>query len=193
MPQSDPYPHYIEFRHVYKTFDRPVLVDSNFYVDAGETVRQRIGPVQAPVSGRHDNPRELARIVAHRPRPKISLVPDAGQLGARLAGSVDSGPAAGPVAQFLVTPPHRTTGVIEVINKQDGSLFLKEDLELLSAFAAQAAVAVENARLFTLTDQALAARVEELSVMQRIDRELNAHKFILPGLGDFGDRLYGTL
>src|SRR5437588_2370083 len=38
MPQSDPYPHYIEFRHVYKTFDRPVLVDSNFYVDGGETV-----------------------------------------------------------------------------------------------------------------------------------------------------------
>jgi uracil phosphoribosyltransferase len=26
-----------------------------------------------------------------------------------------------------------------------------------------------------------------------IDRELNEHKFIVPGLGDFGDRLYGTL
>jgi uracil phosphoribosyltransferase len=26
-----------------------------------------------------------------------------------------------------------------------------------------------------------------------IDRALNAQKFILPGLGDFGDRLYGTL
>src|SRR5262245_16989563 len=38
MPQTDPYPHYIEFRHVYKTFDHPVLVDSNFYVDSGETV-----------------------------------------------------------------------------------------------------------------------------------------------------------
>jgi uracil phosphoribosyltransferase len=25
-----------------------------------------------------------------------------------------------------------------------------------------------------------------------LDRELNAHKYILPGLGDFGDRLYGT-
>jgi len=25
-----------------------------------------------------------------------------------------------------------------------------------------------------------------------IDRQLNAHKFIVPGLGDFGDRLYGT-
>jgi len=26
-----------------------------------------------------------------------------------------------------------------------------------------------------------------------LDRELNDRKYILPGLGDFGDRLYGTL
>lgn len=26
-----------------------------------------------------------------------------------------------------------------------------------------------------------------------VDRELNAQKYIVPGLGDFGDRLYGTL
>jgi uracil phosphoribosyltransferase len=26
-----------------------------------------------------------------------------------------------------------------------------------------------------------------------VDRELNSHKFIVPGLGDFGDRLYGTI
>ena len=30
--------HYIEFRHVYKTFDYPVLVDVNFHVDAGKTL-----------------------------------------------------------------------------------------------------------------------------------------------------------
>src|SRR5215813_9777446 len=35
---SEQYPHYIEFRHVYKTFDKPVLVDSNFYVDPGQTL-----------------------------------------------------------------------------------------------------------------------------------------------------------
>jgi len=35
---GESYPHYIEFRHVYKTFDRPVLVDSNFQVNPGETV-----------------------------------------------------------------------------------------------------------------------------------------------------------
>ena len=38
MPQSDLFPHYIEFRHVNKTFDHPVLVDTNFHVNAGETV-----------------------------------------------------------------------------------------------------------------------------------------------------------
>ncbi|MGC9971447.1 MAG: ATP-binding cassette domain-containing protein [Bryobacteraceae bacterium] len=35
---SQTYPHYIEFRHVDKTFDAPVLVDVSFHVNAGETV-----------------------------------------------------------------------------------------------------------------------------------------------------------
>ncbi|MDX1978741.1 MAG: ATP-binding cassette domain-containing protein [Bryobacteraceae bacterium] len=35
---TEQYPHYIEFRHVYKTFDYPVLVDACFHVDPGETV-----------------------------------------------------------------------------------------------------------------------------------------------------------
>jgi phospholipid/cholesterol/gamma-HCH transport system ATP-binding protein len=30
--------HYIEFRHVYKTFDRPILVDVNFHLNAGRTL-----------------------------------------------------------------------------------------------------------------------------------------------------------
>ncbi len=67
----------------------------------------------------------------------------------------------------------RVIGVIEVLNKKDGLPFTQDDQNLLGAFASQAAVAIENARLYTLTDQALESRVEELSVMQRIDRELN--------------------
>lgn len=67
----------------------------------------------------------------------------------------------------------RVIGVIEVLNKKDGLPFTQDDQYLLGAFAGQAAVAIENARLYTLTDQALESRVEELSVMQRIDRELN--------------------
>ena len=30
--------HYMEFRHVYKTFDHPVLVDTSFYADVGKTL-----------------------------------------------------------------------------------------------------------------------------------------------------------
>jgi signal transduction histidine kinase len=78
---------------------------------------------------------------------------------------------------ILVVPMEvkdRIIGVIEIINKRDGLPFGVDDQNLLSAFAGQAAVAIENARLYTMTDQELTARVEELSVMQRIDRELNA-------------------
>ena len=35
---TDRFPHYIEFRNVYKTFDRPVLVDVSFHIDPGQTV-----------------------------------------------------------------------------------------------------------------------------------------------------------
>lgn len=65
------------------------------------------------------------------------------------------------------------TGIIEVINKLDGTPFDEDDQGILSTFSSQAAIAIENARLYTQTDEALNARLEEMSVMQRIDRELN--------------------
>jgi signal transduction histidine kinase len=68
----------------------------------------------------------------------------------------------------------RLVGVIELLNKRSPAGFSEEDTELLSNFAAQAAIAIENARLFTMTDQALTERVQELHTMQRIDRQLNA-------------------
>jgi phospholipid/cholesterol/gamma-HCH transport system ATP-binding protein len=37
MP-NDEFPHYIEFRDVRKTFDRPILKDVNFWVDDGQTL-----------------------------------------------------------------------------------------------------------------------------------------------------------
>ena len=78
---------------------------------------------------------------------------------------------------LMVVPLRRgehSVGALEVINKRDGAPFNDEDRNLLAAFAGQAAVAIENARLFAQTDQALSERVAELSMMQRIDRELNA-------------------
>jgi signal transduction histidine kinase len=65
-------------------------------------------------------------------------------------------------------------GVIYVDNKVKAGIFSEADLELLEAFATQAAVAIDNALLFTQTDAALARRVTELETLHNIDRELNA-------------------
>lgn len=65
-------------------------------------------------------------------------------------------------------------GVLYVDNKARTGIFDEEQLALLESFANQAAVAIENARLYTLTDQALAQRIEELETLQNIDRDLNA-------------------
>lgn len=65
-------------------------------------------------------------------------------------------------------------GVIYVENRAQSGIFTNEDLDLLNAFASQAAVSIENARLYTRTDQALAARVGDLETLGQIDRELNA-------------------
>jgi phospholipid/cholesterol/gamma-HCH transport system ATP-binding protein len=97
MPQSDPYPHYIEFRHVYKTFDRPILVDSNFNVDPGETVaiigRSGVGKSVTlghimgflkPDSGRvivaHEDVTDFDEAEMRRVRRKVTMVFQSGAL-----------------------------------------------------------------------------------------------------------------
>ena len=64
-------------------------------------------------------------------------------------------------------------GAVFVDNRVQTGLFDEADLSMLNAFAAQAAVAIENARLYTQTDQILAARVEELETLSQVDRALN--------------------
>src|SRR5574341_1516970 len=66
----------------------------------------------------------------------------------------------------------QTIGVVQIINKKDGTPFDEDDASLLTTFAAQAAVAIENARLYEATDAELADRVDELQNLQRIDRGL---------------------
>ncbi|MEW6718609.1 MAG: GAF domain-containing sensor histidine kinase [Chloroflexota bacterium] len=55
---------------------------------------------------------------------------------------------------------HKVIGVLEAINKQHG-LFVEEDQDLLMALAAQAAISIENARLFQQSDL-IAELVHEL-------------------------------
>ncbi len=65
-------------------------------------------------------------------------------------------------------------GVIYVDNRARSGIFIQDDLDLLNTFATQAAVAIENAKLYTQTDRALGARVAELETLSLIDQELNA-------------------
>lgn len=68
----------------------------------------------------------------------------------------------------------RAIGALYLDNRIREGAFSERDLPILTAFANQAAIAIENARLYTMTDQALAARVEELTTLQQVDRDLNA-------------------
>ena len=78
---------------------------------------------------------------------------------------------------IVCVPMHirgRVMGALYLDNRMRSAVFSEDDLPMLLAFANQAAVAIENARLYTMTDQALAARVEELTILQQVDRSLNA-------------------
>jgi phospholipid/cholesterol/gamma-HCH transport system ATP-binding protein len=97
MPEIDSFPHYIEFRHVYKTFDHPVLVDSNFYVNAGETVaiigRSGVGksvtlshimgflkPDEGRVIVAHEDVTDFPENELRRIRKKVTMVFQSGAL-----------------------------------------------------------------------------------------------------------------
>jgi len=140
----------------------------------GELVfKVTVGPVAANLVGQRLPPG--TGIVGRAVQSRQPLIENERQHSNRFGG-IDQ--QTGFVSRALMAVPmqvkDRITGVIEVINRRDGLPFVVDDQTLLTAFAGQAAVAIENARLYELTDQELAARVEELSVMQRIDRELNA-------------------
>jgi phospholipid/cholesterol/gamma-HCH transport system ATP-binding protein len=94
---SDLHPHYIEFRHVYKTFDRPVLADASFYVNAGETVaiigRSGVGKSVTlshimgflkPDAGRvivaHEDITDMDEAELRRIRKKVTMVFQSGAL-----------------------------------------------------------------------------------------------------------------
>jgi phospholipid/cholesterol/gamma-HCH transport system ATP-binding protein len=94
---AEEFPHYIEFRHVYKTFDKPVLVDSNFYVDVGQTVaiigRSGVGksvtlghimgflkPDQGRVVVAHEDVTDFNEAEMNRIRKKVTMVFQSGAL-----------------------------------------------------------------------------------------------------------------
>jgi len=77
---------------------------------------------------------------------------------------------------ILATPlwaRNAVIGVAYVDNRAVTGLFSEDDLATLETFSGQAAVAIDNALLFSETDEKLATRVEELRQLRRVDLQLN--------------------
>ncbi|MCB9418761.1 MAG: GAF domain-containing protein [Ardenticatenaceae bacterium] len=67
-----------------------------------------------------------------------------------------------------------TLGVLAAVHRVAGNQFEKRDEQLLSAIADSAAIAIQNARLYEATDQALQERVEELSALNEVSRTVSS-------------------
>jgi signal transduction histidine kinase len=67
----------------------------------------------------------------------------------------------------------KVIGVIYVDNRAKTAMFDRDDLDMLNAFASQAAAAIQNARLYEDTDRSLADRLEELENLAQASREMN--------------------
>ncbi|MCA9932685.1 MAG: GAF domain-containing protein [Ardenticatenaceae bacterium] len=66
-----------------------------------------------------------------------------------------------------------TFGVIGAGQRKTGKPFSQRDERLLSAIADFAAIAIQNARLYQATDQALAHRVRELTALNEVSRAVS--------------------
>ncbi len=86
---------------------------------------------------------------------------------------LDIGNSIGFRATSLIAVPliHKgnAIGVVEVLNKKSGEHFNEDDQELLLAFAAHSAVAIENARLY---QQVVTERDRMLIIEEQVRREL---------------------
>ena len=141
--------------------------------DSGELVFRAVaGQAAGSLLGRRLTPGEgIAGAVLEAGQGTVA---DHAQVSPHWSASPDTGTESRAHSLVCVPLIHKgqPLGVLEVINKQDRSAFDDEDLELLSAFAAQAAIAIENARLYEQTDQALGRRLRELATIEEIDHEL---------------------
>jgi PAS domain S-box-containing protein len=64
-------------------------------------------------------------------------------------------------------------GLVEIFDAEERQ-FSNEEILLAQALTNQAAIALHNAQLFSLTDERLHKRIEELSGLQRVSQELNS-------------------
>jgi signal transduction histidine kinase/CHASE2 domain-containing sensor protein len=139
--------------------------------DERRTIRLRVGDGVAGWVARHGVP---------------AVLPDA-RADSRFDAAMDQ--ALGLSTQSMVCLPLRvrdeTLGVLEVVNRRDGQPYESQDVELLSAIAAQAAIALENARLYELLNRRVERSEESLEeTNSRLESEKNLLQTVLHSMTD---------
>ena len=89
------------------------------------------------------------------------------------------------VKNILAVPlivQNEAIGVLEIFNKANDQPFTKKDAQILEGFAAQAAIALNNAKKYAKADQDLEKRIDELTTLQRIDNDLHSSRTLLQAL-----------
>lgn len=123
-----------------------------------------------------DDDVKFSRSIVHRAiNEKGPILSTNAQIDPRFEGS-ESIIAYGMRATLCVPLIHKseTLGAIYLDNRVRAGVFTKEDMENLSVFANDAAVALYNAWEHQKTDQALAEKMRELTILQEMMRDLNA-------------------
>lgn len=139
-----------------------------------------------PVAGYHVPPERLAQYRTYQiPLQAFPLVEQAWRTGRAIyARDAAHDGLAGPdllkrfPAQSVLFVPmrmqERLIGGLFAVWWNTAPALRPEDLTLAEAIAGQAAIAAENARLYGQTDRLLQARLDQLTALQRVSRELNA-------------------
>lgn len=142
------------------------------------------GPASAQLLNRRLPPGVgIAGVVARDGKPLI--VNDA-KADPRHYGEIDLETAT--YTQTLLCVPliakERTIGVLEVLNKLDGTPFDQSDSDLLSAFAAQSAVALSNAQLYSELKRAFADTVRIIAnAVEARDATTSGHTIRVTAIG----------
>src|SRR5579859_2452851 len=79
----------------------------------------------------------------------------------------------------------RRLGVVQAANKRDGSGFSENDVRLLEIFASQAAIVVENARIYDEEQR----RADELGGLQQISQAIGVLRNVNELYGQINERI----
>ncbi len=125
---------------------------------------ERIRRMRIPIKAR--NP--ASKVIQSGKSLRVSRQPGEAQIKVKTDYLVEA------LTYVPITLGGATFGVLSAVHREKGKQFSERDEHLLQAIAQFAAIAIQNARLYEATDEALARRVTELAALNEVSRSVSA-------------------